>query len=189
MIRLFVALALPEGHRRQLARLSQGVRDARWVRDENLHLTLRFIGEVEEPRVVEIADALGRVKGNRFMLTLAGIGHFQNGRSIRSLWAGTEACDELVQLQNRIDNALRRAGVPPDGRRFTPHVTLARLKNGSAHQVGSWIEANSLFRADPFSVDRFVLFESYLSHGGSIYSAVEEFALTGGDSPPAPNAA
>jgi 2'-5' RNA ligase len=179
VIRLFVALALPEGHRQQLSRLCHGVRDARWVAHENLHLTLRFIGEVEEPRVAEIAHALGRVKGEQFKLTLSGIGHFQNGRRIRALWAGTEPCDALVQLQYRIDTALRHADLPPDGRRFTPHVTLARLKNGAPHQVGGWIEANALFRADPFPVDHFVLFESYLGHTGAIYSPVSEFPLTG----------
>ena len=95
VIRLFVALAVPEAHRRQLSQLCHGVRDARWVRDENLHLTLRFIGEVEEPRVSEIIDALGRVKGERFPLILSGIGHFKNGRRIRSLWAGTEPCERI----------------------------------------------------------------------------------------------
>ena len=179
MIRLFVALALPEGHRQQLSRLCHGVRDARWVRHENYHLTLRFIGEVEEPRLAEIAVALGRVKSEPFTLTLSGIGHFQNGRRIRSLWAGTEPCDALGQLQNRIDAALRHADLPPDGRRFTPHVTLARLKSGTAQQVGSWIETNSLFRANPIPVDHFVLFESYLSHTGAIYSPVAAFPLTG----------
>lgn len=181
MIRLFVALALPEGHRQQLARLCHGVRDARWVSDKNFHLTLRFIGEVEEPRLPDIAGALGRVENTSFSLTLAGIGHFQNGRRIRSLWAGVEPCDALVQLQNRVDAALRVAGLPPDGRRFTPHVTLARLKNGAAQQVGPWIEANALFRADPFPVEHFVLFESYLSHTGAIYSPVSEFPLMLGD--------
>ena len=175
MIRLFVALALPEGHRAQLTRLSHGVRDARWVPDENYHLTLRFIGEVGEPRVTEICDALSQVNNPSFSLTLSGVGHFQNGRTIRSLWAGTEPSEMLVQLQGRIDSALRTAGVPPDGRRFTPHVTLARLKKGTAQQVGRWIEANALFRADPVMVDRFVLFESFLSHTGAIYSPVAEF--------------
>lgn len=175
MIRLFVALAVPEGHRQQLSRLCHGVRDARWVAQENLHLTLRFIGEVEEPRLPEIAGALGRVKFEQFTLTLSGIGHFQNGRRIRSLWAGTEQCDALVQLQTRIDSALRHAEVPPDGRRFTPHVTLARLKNGAAEQVGAWIEANALFRAEPFPVNQFVFFESYLSHTGALYSPVAEY--------------
>jgi 2'-5' RNA ligase len=179
VIRLFVALALPEAHRQQLSRLCHGVRDARWVPHENMHLTLRFIGEVEEPRVPEITDALGRVKGDQFSLTLSGLGHFKNGRRIRSLWAGTEPCDALVQLQNRIDISLRYADLPPDGRRFTPHVTLGRLKNGVAEQVGAWIEANGLFRADPFPVEQFVLFESYLSHTGAIYSPVAEFPLAG----------
>lgn len=186
MIRLFVALSLPEAHRQQLSRLCHGVRDARWVRDENLHLTLRFIGEIEEPRLSEIAVALGRVRSEPFTLTLSGIGHFQNGRRIRSLWAGIDPCDALGPLQGRIDAALRHADLPPDGRRFTPHVTLARLKNGSAQQVGGWIEANALFRADPFPVDHFVLFESYLSHTGAIYSPVAEFPLTGNDRLAAP---
>lgn len=179
MIRLFVAVALPDGQRRELARLCSGVREVRWVPEENMHLTLRFIGEVEEPRVTEISDALGRVEGERFMLTLSGVGHFKSGRVIRSLWAGTDPCDALVQLQGRIDNALRRAGIAPDGRRFTPHISLARLRNGSARQVAAWIEANSLFRATPFTVDHFVLFESYLSHTGAIYSPVAEFPLGG----------
>ena len=179
VIRLFVALALPEGHRQQLSRLCHGVRDARWVPVENMHLTLRFIGEVEEPRLPEIAGALGRVKGEQFPLTLSGLGHFGSGRRIRSLWAGTEPCAALAQLQSRIDATLRHAEVPPDGRRFTPHVTLARLKNGAAQQVGAWIEANGLFRTDPFPVEQFVLFESYLSHTGAIYSPVAEFPLAG----------
>lgn len=177
MIRLFVALALPEDHRQQLLRLCQGVRDARWASDENMHLTLRFIGEVEEPRVADIVGALTRVKDEPFSLTLSGVGHFQKGRRIRSLWVGTEACDALVQLQSNVDTALRHADLPPDGRRFTPHVTLARLKSGAEQQAGSWIEANSLFRAAPFPVDHLVLFESYLSHTGSIYTPVAEIPL------------
>lgn len=178
MIRLFVALALPEELRRELARLCHGVRDARWVSDENLHLTLRFIGEVEEPRVTEISDALDRIRSQQFTLVLSGVGHFKNGRVIRSLWAGTEPCEGLRHLQGRIDSALRQAGVPPDGRRFTPHVTLARLRNGTPRQVGSWIEANGLFRAAPLAVDHFVLFESRLGHTGAVYSPLAEFSLT-----------
>ncbi|MDC0033347.1 RNA 2',3'-cyclic phosphodiesterase [Alphaproteobacteria bacterium] len=180
MIRLFVALVLPEECCEALSRMCRGVRDARWIREQSFCLTLRFIGEVGEPRLPEIADALSRVENKNFMLTLSGIGHFQIGRRIRSLWAGTEPCDALVQLQNRVDAALRGAGVPPSGRKFTPHVTLARLKNGTAQQVGPWIEANALFRADPFPVNQFVLFESYLSHTGAIYSPVAEIPLLRG---------
>ena len=177
MIRLLVALALPDEHCDQLSRLCHGVRDARWVRHENYHLTLRFIGELEEPYLPDILGALSRVKSESFSLTLSGVGHFQNGRRIRSLWVGAEPCDALVQLQSRIDRALRHADVSPDGRRFTPHVTLARLKNGMAEQVGGWIEANFLFRAAPFMVDHFVLYDSYLSHTSAIYSPVVEFPL------------
>jgi 2'-5' RNA ligase len=180
VIRLFVALALPEGHRKALLRLCGGVRDARWVPEENLHLTLRFIGEVEEPRLAEIAGALSRVKSGPFSLTVSGVGHFKNGRRIRSIWAGIEQNDALNQLQSRVDSALRHAELPPDGRRFTPHITLARLTSGSAHQVGGWIEANAPFRAEPFVVDHFVLYDSYLSHTGALYSPVAEFPLEPG---------
>ena len=180
MIRLFIALALPEGHCQALMRLCSGVRDARWVPVENLHLTLRFIGEVEEPRLADIAGALTRVKADPFSLTLSGVGHFQNGRRIRSVWAGIEPSEALNQLQSRVEAALRPADVPPDGRRFTPHVTLGRLKSESAPQVGGWIEANALFRAEAFVVDHFVLYDSFLSHTGALYSPVAEFPLVPG---------
>ncbi len=80
-------------------------------------------------------------------------------------------------LQDRVDAALRRAGVPADGRRFTPHITLARLKGGTPERIGTWLESNGLFWAEPFKVEEFVLFESYRSHNGSIYSPVEAFGL------------
>jgi 2'-5' RNA ligase len=83
----------------------------------------------------------------------------------------------LTMLQERVESALRRAGVPPDSRRFTPHVSLARLKAAPPRRVGTWLEAHSLFRTEPFLVERFVLFESYLAHSGAIHSPLEIFAL------------
>jgi len=177
MIRLFVAIPLPETVRRRLAGLCSGVRDVRWVAEENLHLTLRFIGEVEEPQAVDIAAALHGVRGGPFPLALTGVGHFESGRRVRVLWAGVEPSAALTMLQERVESALRRAGVPPDSRRFTPHVSLARLKAAPPRRVGTWLEAHSLFRTEPFLVERFVLFESYLAHSGAIHSPLEIFAL------------
>ena len=93
------------------------------------------------------------------------------------LWAGVESSAALTMLQERVESALRRAGVAPDTRRFTPHISLARVRAAPHHRVGPWLEANSLFRAGPFLVDRFVLFESYLAHTGAIYSPLTLFTL------------
>lgn len=177
MIRLFVALELPTSHRQRLLSLCHGVRDARWVTAENLHLTLRFIGEVEEPEAVDIIAALLSVKAEGFPLTLDGVGHFKTGRRIRSLWAGIAACEALMSLQERIDGALRRAGIAADGRRFTPHITLARLKGGTPERIGQWLESNGLFWAEPFTVEEFVLVESYRGHNGSKYAPMAAFGL------------
>ena len=177
MIRLFVALDVPASHRQRLLGLCHGVRDARWVPEANLHLTLRFIGEVEEPQAEEIVTALGSVEAEAFSVTLDGVGHFKTGRRIRSLWAGVAPCEALLILQERVDATLRRAGIPTDGRRFTPHITLARLKGGTPERTGPWLEINSLFRTEPFTVNSFTLFESHLGHNGSIYTPVEVFGF------------
>lgn len=178
MIRLFVALELPNTHKQRLLNLCHGVRDARWISEENLHLTLRFIGEVEEPVAGDIISALHSVSAEAFPLTLDSVGHFKTGRRIRSLWAGIAPNEALITLQERIDAALRRAGVPQDGRRFTPHITLARLKGGTPERIASWIESNAAFWAEPFTVKHFTLFESYRTHSGSIYTPVETFGLS-----------
>lgn len=177
MIRLFVAIPLPAELRRRLASLCSGVRDVRWVAEENLHLTLRFIGEVEEPQVDDIAAALHGVRCAPFALSLTGVGHFESGRRVRVLWAGVEPSAALTLLQERVESALRRAGVAPDSRRFTPHVSLARPRAAAPHRVGDWLRQNALFRAEAFTVGRFVLFESYLAHTGAIHSPVEVFQL------------
>lgn len=177
MVRLFVALALPEALRRRMAMLAGGVRDARWVDSENLHLTLRFIGETQEDRVEDIESALAGVRGEPFALAFAGVGHFESRKRVRALWIGTEPNPALTALQERIESALMRAGCAPDGRRFAAHVTLARLKGAPPAHVRGWIEANSLFRTEPVPVTSFTLFQSHLGHGGAHYRALRLFPL------------
>ena len=162
VVRLFVAIAIPEEHRYQLKRLCLGVREARWVKEDNFHLTLRFIGEIEEPHLPEIVTALRHVDSEPFSLSLSGVGHFKRGQQIRSLWAGCHPCVSLNILQNRIDVGLRQAG----------------LKKGSPQSVRDWVEENYLFSCSEFMVEQFVLLDSYLSHTGAIYSTIEEFSLT-----------
>lgn len=180
MIRLFCAIELPESLRSRLISLGGGLPGARWVPEENLHLTLRFIGEVSESAFDDIAAALSTVNAPAFDLTVAGMGHFERKRRPTMLWAGVDANPDLVQLHDRIESALRRAGLAPEERRYEPHVTLARFDNGaSAEHVARFLRANSLFRAAPFRVEHFVLFSSVLGRSGPTYCAEVDFLLDG----------
>ena len=180
MIRLFVALPLPTDQCQRLRTLCGGVRDARWTEEANLHMTLQFIGEVREPEVDEIAAALSLVEAESFDLTLSGVGHFGSHRKIRSLWAGIISSPALYRLQKRIENVLIRKGIAPDTRKFSPHITLARLKNSTPLHVRDWLEVNSYFRGPSFNVDSFTLFNSYRARTGAIYSPLENFLLRHG---------
>ena len=177
MIRLFAAIEMPQDVRRRMAGLAAGVPSARWVAEENLHLTLRFIGEVGEDRVDDIAAALAGVKGAPFTLTLAGVGHFSSKRRVRSLWVGLEPNGELEALYDRVESALVRAGLAPEGRKFSPHVTLARLKAVPAAKVADWLAMGAQFTVPPIPVEGFTLLSSFLSSSGAIYSTVQDFPL------------
>lgn len=177
MIRLFTAVELPAELRRRMAQLCTGVDKARWVPEENLHLTLRFIGEVAEDLAEDIAAELDAVRAAPFPLTLSGAGHFESGRRVRTLWLGVEKSEALTALYDRIDAAVQRAGLPPEGRRFHPHITLARFRNGRPAAVRGWLAANGMFRAVPIMVERFVLFSSHLRSEGALYRPEVEFPL------------
>ncbi len=177
MIRLFVGVELPEDVRERLVSLCAGVPGARWVPPENMHLTLRFIGEVANGEADDIYHALSAVRPRSFNLALSGVGHFETAGEVRALWVGVERNAELVALRNSIESALVRIGVPPDGRRFTPHVTLARLKDTPAHRVSAFLAHNSLFRAGPIPVRHFTLFSSFLQGSGAIHTPEADYLL------------
>ncbi len=179
MIRLFTAIELPDDIRRRLAAMAGGVPSARWVAEENLHLTLRFIGEVPEQRLDDITTALASVSGAPFSITLSGVGHFESRRRVRILWAGVAPNAELAALYDRVESALVRAGLEPEGRKFSAHVTVARLSGVPANKVVDWLAAGAAFSTSPIPVDRFTLLSSFLSHSGAIYSTVQEFPLEG----------
>ena len=176
-MRLFVAIALPDNVRARLAGLAGGIPGARWITAENMHLTLRFIGEVPAADLPDIAGELSRIASPAFDLTLAQVGHFGPARKARSLWVGVVPNPGLMALQERVDGALRRAGLPPEDRKFVPHVTLARLNGASPPRLQSYVEANNLFRAGPFPVEEFVLFSSRLGSERAVYQAEAEFPL------------
>ncbi len=180
MIRLFVGLELPEDMRQRLAGLCGGVPGARWVRPESFHLTVRFIGEVDEGRFEDIHMALSRIKAPALELTLEGVSTFGKASTPHTLWVGVQRNETLNALHGKVDRALVTTGLEPEGRKYSPHVTLARLKEAARLRLGTFVSAHSLFRAGPAPIDQFVLFSSFLSRSGAIYKPEVHYPLAGG---------
>jgi 2'-5' RNA ligase len=177
MLRLFVALPLPDGVMARLAMLCSGMPGAAWVDPANLHITLRFIGEVDEDVAEEIDHHLAGITDQVFSLELAGIGTFGEGAKTRALWAGVAPSPALLHLHAKIESAVVRAGLPPESRKFTPHVTLARLTHPHPGRLQSYIEGNNLFQAGPFAVERFILYESRLGKSSAVYIPQLDYSL------------
>jgi 2'-5' RNA ligase len=175
MLRLFVGIGFPPALKLQLSLLRSGVSGAKWVDPGNFHLTLRFIGETDEAVAADIDDALARLRARRFTLQLVGTGVF--GDRPRSLWVGVERNPELVALRDKIEQALIRAGLPPEPRKFAPHVTLARLHNPALDKLSGFLAANARFRADPLPVEGFSLIASFQTKAGSVYEDQAEYPL------------
>jgi 2'-5' RNA ligase len=176
MIRLFVALTLPEALKQRLSLLGGGVPGARWISPEQMHVTVRFIGEVDNAMAADIADALDQVRVPAFDLRLHGVGQFGD-RKPHSLWAGIEKAEPLMRLHPKVDGALQRIGLKPEGRRYVPHITLARLKGSPREAVAEFLNRHALLTSEPFRVDQFTLFSSTLSSEGSRYRAEAVFPL------------
>lgn len=179
MLRLFVGLAIPEPVRLQLTAMTGGVAGARWVAPENLHLSLRFIGEVDEGAAEDIDAALGQIFAPPPEVALTGVGCFEKRGRTHTLWAGAEASGPLLNLQTRVEAQVRRAGLPPEGRKFTPHVTLARMKRLPVEQIAPYLSDHGGFRAAPFSAEEFILYRSHLGHAAANYEVLARYPLLG----------
>jgi RNA 2',3'-cyclic 3'-phosphodiesterase len=179
MFRLFVAIDLPELVKEKVAGIVTGeFTGARRVPREQLHLTLRFIGEVEAERFRAIKNALSGIMAPPFSLTLKEVGHFPPGKHPRVLWVGVEESGPLRELRNKIELALIDAGVEAEERGFSPHITIARLKETTPARVAVLEEKHQLFAAGPFPVEEFFLYSSTISREGAIHKkeAVYRFA-------------
>jgi 2'-5' RNA ligase len=176
MHRLFVAIRPPEAIRDLLIDAMGDSPDFRWLAEEQLHLTLRFIGEVDRPIANDLADALGRIRAERFMARISGVGRFEQ-RNTGALWAGVEPKAPLAGLAAKVERACQCAGLEPERRAFNPHVTLARWKGRRTREVKAFLEHNGGLASEPFAVDEFILFESQLSRHGAHYEQVERYAL------------
>jgi len=178
MPRLFTALEIPRDAALSLSLLRGGLPGARWIDVENYHLTLRFIGDIEGHLADEIASALDRVRRPAFQLKLSGVGAF-GSKKPHAVWAGVAPSPDLIALQAEIERICQRLGVPADPRKFSPHVTLARLRNPNPLDVAKYLSAHGSFAAVPFKVGRFVLMSSRDSVGGGPYIIEEAWPLLG----------
>ncbi|MCH7487587.1 MAG: RNA 2',3'-cyclic phosphodiesterase [Proteobacteria bacterium] len=176
-MRLFVALPLPAQVRQGLAGLCSGLPGARWIRPENMHVTMRFIGEVDGAGADDAHMALRGVRGWAFPLSLSGLGSFQSGRRLRLLWAGVEDQPVLVRLRDDVETALVRSGLEPERRKFKPHVSLARFNAQPGNKLGPYLDAYGAFSAGPFPVTAFVLMRSHLNRAGAHYEVMADYPL------------
>jgi 2'-5' RNA ligase len=176
MPRLFTALEIPAQTALSLSMLRGGLPGARWIDPENYHLTLRFIGDIDDVLSREIAFMLGNVRRLGFELRLDGLTSF-GGRRPRAVVATVAPTQQLYELQAEHELLMQRVGLEPEGRKYTPHVTLARLRESSSHDVADYLATRHPFRPAPFRVDRFVLYSSRASVGGGPYVVEAAYPL------------
>jgi 2'-5' RNA ligase len=176
MPRLFTGLEIPEDVRASLSMLRGGLPGARWIDPENYHLTLRFIGDVDDVVAREVIFMLGKIDRGGFELKLDGVSSF-GGRKPRAVVATVAPSPAMMELQAEHERLMQRIGIEPESRKFTPHVTLARLRDASSRDVADYLSARGGFRAAPFTVSNFVLFSSRASVGGGPYVVEAEYPL------------
>jgi RNA 2',3'-cyclic 3'-phosphodiesterase len=176
MPRIFTGLEVPKNVAQVLSMLRGGLPGARWIDPENYHLTLRFIGDVDDQTAREVASLLGRVRRTPFELRFDALSSF-GGRRPRAVIATLAQTTALMELQAEHERLMQRVGLEPEGRKYTPHVTLARLRDSSSRQVADYLAARALIAPLPFTVSRFVLFSSRASVGGGPYVVEAAYPL------------
>lgn len=176
MHRLFVAIRPPHRIRELLLGTMGGISGARWQSDEQIHLTLRFIGEVDRHQAVDIHAALGAIHHPAFEIAISGLGTFDRRGQPEAVWAGVAPHEPLHRLHKKVDQAIARVGIAPEQRTYLPHITLARLKRSSG-SVRGLLEQSGGLTSPPFAVDSFALYESKLTPEGAVYALAEHYPL------------
>lgn len=174
--RLFVALRPPRLVRETLIAAMHGIAAARWQSDEQLHLTLRFIGEVDRHRAEDIAAALGALHAPSIAARIMGTSLFERQGRPHMIWAGVAPAEPVAALHRKVDQLLARVGVPADDRAFVPHITLARLGRQTG-PVAPFLTQSGDLTTPPFLFDHVILYESEMGHGGSRYHPVARYPL------------
>jgi 2'-5' RNA ligase len=177
MPRLFTGLEIPQEIGQTLSSLRGGLPGARWIDPEDYHVTLRFIGDIDDYIANEIAHTLFSVRRRPFEVSLQGLSSF-GGNKPRAVVASIAPCRPLMELQAELERLMQRVGLDPEGRKYKPHVTLARLRNATSYDVAEYLSVRGYFPTRAFTVDRFVLFSSRASVGGGPYVVEDAYALS-----------
>jgi 2'-5' RNA ligase len=180
MYRLFVAIDLPESVKNSISSICCGLQEAKWVNIKQLHLTLRFIGEVDDRVFLKIKESLSGISEAPFSLTLGGVGCFPPRRPPRVLWIGIEKCDTLLSLAAKIEHTLvEKCGIEPEGRAFSPHITIARFRETKPAGVSEYVTRHQSFHTESFPVDVFHLYSSTLTPAGAEHRRECSYPLLG----------
>lgn len=177
MYRLFIAVDMPRELQERVGNMFFGMPGAKWVAEEQLHLTLRFIGEVDGGVFEDIREGLSEIKADSFTMQLKGMGYFPPRKKPKVLWVGIDKNEKLTILRNRVEAAVVKAGLPPEQRKFSPHITLARLRDTPLKKVTNFLAGNSLYESESFQVSEFHLYSSVLTPKGAIHQLEATYPL------------
>ena len=177
MYRLFVAIDLPDSIKQGLTEICNGLPGAKWVDQSQMHITLKFIGEVDGAVFRDAREALATINLDPFEITIKGTGYFPPRRDPQLLWAGVDGNDRLKQLRNKVETTLVRAGLDNEKRKFAPHVGLAKIRETPPGRLATYLSQYGLFRLPPFEVREFCLFSSFLSSERAIHQIEEVYPL------------
>ena len=177
-MRLFIAIELPDRLKRELEWLRTDIQGTRWVPPEQLHLTLAFLGEVDEETTGRVIAQLAKIETDAFKLLFSELGCFPDRRRPRVIWIGVKTEPNLLKLAASVRQSVLDAGIFMEDRPFSPHITLARLKLPAAVELGAFLGRQSSITLKPFSVQEFTLFQSRLTSQGAVHSLVRSFPLT-----------
>ncbi|MCK5153077.1 MAG: RNA 2',3'-cyclic phosphodiesterase [Spirochaetales bacterium] len=177
MYRLFIAVPIPSQIKRNLLQLRSNIPGAKWTLDDQFHITLKFIGEVDGQVFSDIRNKLSEIIMDKFLLQIKGVGYFASGKLPKSLWAGLEESQQLIRLKNKLERSLYLCGINREGRKFRPHVTLARLKNIQINSVSNFLFSNDNFTTENFIIDEFRLYSSKLYPHGAVHNIEAVYSL------------
>lgn len=178
MQRIFLGLSIPSAVKSQLISLQGGIPGANWVDPENYHITLKFIGEVDEITKEDIAESLDDLSFPTFQINLQGIDIFSRGNDPHHLWVKPNPEEPLLKLNSKIENHLQNyLNLKKDTHKFTPHLTIAKLKNSNLNKVGQFIQWHNLFKSITFDITEYTLFQSLLTPKGAVYKPLDIFSL------------
>lgn len=180
-MRLFIAIELPDDVKRELARLWVDIPGSRRIPTEQIHLTLSFLGEVDETAMELLTGELARIQVPEFRLCFSGTGCFPDRRRPRVLWIGLEPHARLKHLAAGVHEAVLACGITQEERPFSPHITLARLKQSPPRECDAFLDQNKKPKLPPLRVREFTLFQSRLTTQGALHIPIRIFPLAAAD--------